>query len=214
MPLASGTSGSAIGHASSQSNPSAGGYTSSGVGSSGSGSGKHYSDKSDKLSAGIGSNQSGPISSLSSSSVGASSRATSLSPAAIPTTLIIKPTQDHLSAGSGKESLSKEAIAKFSSSNFTETIVVNSADGGVYGHGGSMGGSSTSSSSSVIESGKMNLGSGGASYSGSSSSTGASGSGGGNSGSSSGGGPGKKRKADARSTPTASTGSNEMDNNR
>ncbi|XP_062555379.1 serine-rich adhesin for platelets isoform X2 [Armigeres subalbatus] len=59
-----------------------------------------------------------------SSAAATTARTASLSPADIPTTLIIKPPHDH--TGNNKDLLSKEAIAKFTTSNFTETIVVNS----------------------------------------------------------------------------------------
>ncbi|XP_055612178.1 protein AF-10 isoform X2 [Uranotaenia lowii] len=141
-----------------------------------------------------------------SSAAVSSARAASLSPAAIPTTLIIKPPQDH--SGNSKDILSKETIAKFTTSNFTETIVVNSDS--VFGanapgnpglepigsNTGSLGGNTGGpplGPISVIESGsasanvKMNL-SGENPYSGGSA------------------GGAKKRKADARSTPTFTSG--------
>uniref|UniRef100_A0A182J8S5 PHD-type domain-containing protein n=1 Tax=Anopheles atroparvus TaxID=41427 RepID=A0A182J8S5_ANOAO len=174
--------------------------------SGGGSSGKHHSDKSDKG----GTGQGGSLTALSAAS--GSSRAASLSPAAIPTTLIIKPPQDH-SGAAGKEQLSKEAIAKMStSSNFTETIVVNSES--VYSHGGSGGPSGGPGSTSVIEGGKMAMGQqGGAGTTLSGSYGGSSGNSGGGS-ASGGGGGGKKRKADARSTPTSAVVNNDMDINR
>ncbi|XP_055644845.1 protein AF-10 isoform X6 [Toxorhynchites rutilus septentrionalis] len=140
-----------------------------------------------------------------SSAAASSARAASLSPAAIPTTLIIKP--PHEPSGSNKELLSKEAIAKFTTSNFTETIVVNSDS--VFGTSNTGGGSgsanaaptgssistgntmiSTAGSTSVVDTGstsgagsKMSI-SGGSSFAGTGSSV------------------AKKRKAEARSTPT------------
>lgn len=185
-----------------------GGSSSSSSGSSSNSSSKHHSDKPDKGSGGGGSSSQGGGPLSTNSGVG-SGRAASLSPAAIPTTLIIKPPQDH-TGGSGKEPLSKEAIAKMStSSNFTETIVVNSES--VYNHAGS--GSGNAGSTSVIESGKLAMGGSGAgsggsggSYGGSTGPTGGSSTG--SSSSSSSGG--KKRKADARSTPTSSVSSSEM----
>uniref|UniRef100_A0A182TH80 Uncharacterized protein n=1 Tax=Anopheles melas TaxID=34690 RepID=A0A182TH80_9DIPT len=170
-------------------------------------SSKHHSDKPDKGSGGGGSSSQGGGPLSTNSGVG-SGRAASLSPAAIPTTLIIKPPQDH-TGGSGKEPLSKEAIAKMStSSNFTETIVVNSES--VYNHAGS--GSGNAGSTSVIESGKLAMGGSAAGSGGSGSSYGGSTgpTGGSSTGSSSSSSGGKKRKADARSTPTSSVSSSEM----
>uniref|UniRef100_A0A182SW03 Uncharacterized protein n=1 Tax=Anopheles maculatus TaxID=74869 RepID=A0A182SW03_9DIPT len=104
--------------------------------------------------------------------------------------------------------LSKEANAKTATSgNFSDSVVVNSES--VYNHVGS---AANSGSTSVIESGKLAIGTGSGGtasgpYGGSSGTGGGSTTGGSNSG-------GKKRKADARSTPTSSAGSNEMDSNR
>ncbi|XP_062712439.1 protein AF-10 isoform X9 [Aedes albopictus] len=149
-----------------------------------------------------------------SSAAASSARTSSLSPADIPTTLIIKPPHDH--TGSNKDLLSKEAIAKFTTSNFTETIVVNSdsvfgstttstttssnsSSGGVLNAAvvstanmpNTTTGSSAPGPTSVIETGAGNVAnkgniSTGSSYSGGAGSTMA-----------------KKRKADARSTPTS-----------
>uniref|UniRef100_A0A1Q3F7I4 Putative mixed-lineage leukemia protein n=1 Tax=Culex tarsalis TaxID=7177 RepID=A0A1Q3F7I4_CULTA len=159
-----------------------------------------------------------------SSAAASSARAASLSPAAIPTTLIIKPPHDH--SGSNKDLLSKEAIAKFTTSNFTETIVVNSDS--VFGTTSTSSSSNNNSNAAGPTSSAANQ----SSTSGSVSSnvaptsvienTGGGGggsnkqqlnmSGGGNS-SYSGSGVAKKRKADARSTPT-SIASGDIDINR
>ncbi|XP_058821739.1 protein AF-10 isoform X4 [Topomyia yanbarensis] len=144
-----------------------------------------------------------------SSAAASSARAASLSPAAIPTTLIIKPPHDP--SGSNKELLSKETIAKFTTSNFTETIVVNSDS--VFGSAGSnnssisgpgsgnvanMGSSGNNAgsnlgSTTVIEAASGSSGGGGGKLNVS----------GGNSYSTATSGVAKKRKADARSTPTS-----------
>ncbi|EDS26673.1 mixed-lineage leukemia protein [Culex quinquefasciatus] len=152
-----------------------------------------------------------------SSAAASTARAASLSPAAIPTTLIIKPPHDH--SGSNKDLLSKEAIAKFTTSNFTETIVVNSDS--VFGTTSSTSSNSSSNNAGGPTSQSSGIGSnmaptsvientpGGGSSSGSKQ---LSMSGGGNS-SYTGSGVAKKRKADARSTPT-SIASGDIDINR
>ncbi|XP_058455147.1 protein AF-10 isoform X4 [Malaya genurostris] len=151
-----------------------------------------------------------------SSAAASSARAASLSPAAIPTTLIIKPPHEH--SGNNKDLLSKEAIAKFTTSNFTETIVVNSDS--VFG---STGTNSGSNSNNTVSSGAVtNTTSTGSNIGSSLGSTtvietvsGSGGGGGGGSGSNTSKLPvgnsystaasnvAKKRKADARSTPTS-----------
>ncbi|XP_053695266.1 protein AF-10 isoform X3 [Sabethes cyaneus] len=151
-----------------------------------------------------------------SSAAASSARAASLSPAAIPTTLIIKPPHDH--SGATKEILSKDAIAKFTTSNFTETIVVNSDS--VFGSTGTTGNSITTMGTQPNNMGNsMSTNVGSVSVIESSSSAGTAGIANktnissGNAFSSTGPGATKKRKADARSTPT-STANSDIDINR
>ncbi|XP_055539174.1 protein AF-10 isoform X2 [Wyeomyia smithii] len=149
-----------------------------------------------------------------SSAAVSSARAASLSPAAIPTTLIIKPPHDH--SGNTKEILSKDAIAKFTTSNFTETIVVNSDS--VFGSAATTGNSSSGASSTQPNNAAGNINSSVGTISVIESSNASSTAGiankinisGGNTSSSTGPGATKKRKADARSTPT-STASSDID---